>query len=159
VLVDSDYRNIARARVCGSEAVYGDVLSHDTLDELPFEELTWVLAAEPDHDYNDLVGIALSRTLGREHVLTVTPAEADGRAAHLSARAPWGENGTYGALVARHWSGRDFKTTTLTGSFDMKAFREKQPEATVLFTIQGGRLLPVGDSDEPAPGDMLLYQP
>ena len=70
-----------------------------------------------------------------------------------------GDHGTYGALLARHWSGRHFKTTSLTETFDIDAFREKQPEAVVLFTIREGRLRPVVDSDKPAPGDMLLYQP
>lgn len=158
VVVDSHFRAIARARVRGAEAVYGDVLSSDTLDDLPFEELTWVLAAGADHDYNDLVGIALSRTFGREHVFTVTPAEDEERAEHLSANAPWGELGTYASLSARHWSKRPFKTTLLTDAFSVEAFREKQPEAIVLFAIRDGQLRLVGDADQPGSGDMLLYQ-
>jgi NhaP-type Na+/H+ or K+/H+ antiporter len=159
VFVDRDYRRIARARLQGLEAVYGDVLSEETLDEVPHERLSGSLAATDDDHYNSLACVALAKTFGREHVLQVTGdeemLETD---PHLRGRMPWGAEGAFDRFAGRRWSGARFGVTALTGEFDWERFRAEHENAVPLFALGARSLTPVEVGGQVPAGARVLHQ-
>lgn len=155
LVVDAAHQGVTQARLRGLEAEWGDPLHEDVLDDLPLERIDLVLAATPDDKYNKLVALALAKTVGRDHVLQVTPVED--AAPHLMGRTPWGEAGTYAALSKRYWSGRHFKSTALTDAYDGAAFRAQNEGALVLFAVTDAGVKPVGAEAELPAGAQLVY--
>ena len=161
-LTDSNYRNTTRARMEGLEAVHGNILSEETLDELPLERMGWMLAATDDSHFNALACVSLAKVLARERVLQVTPESAratEHADPHLQGRTPWGEAGTFSALAARYWSGKRVKVTTLSEEFGWEAFQEQQPGALVLFVIGEKEIALPAEGDGPKEGSKLVYLP
>jgi len=157
VLVDFNYRNIRQARMQHLEAVRGDVLDIDTLDDLPTEEMSWVLAATDDDHYNSLTSLALTKVVGRENVLQLTPGEGNAAEAHMSGRMPWGEAATFAGLARRYWNGGRFKVTRLSEEFGWQEFRAQNPGALVMFAVHPERMEPVLEGGEAGgPGTKLI---
>ncbi|GJM22739.1 MAG: sodium/hydrogen antiporter [Planctomycetota bacterium] len=159
--VDADRRQTARARLDGLPSEWADVLVEDDLDELPLERMRWLLAASPDDHFNQLVCLALGKTLGSDLVLQLSP-RSEGRGERdsgLGGRTPWGELGTYDEISARYWKGARFKVTELTEQFNGDDFRAKNPEALVLFEVVNARLEPVRSDDDVEPGGKLIWLP
>jgi NhaP-type Na+/H+ or K+/H+ antiporter len=158
LLSDSDYRGVLRARMKGVEGFHGDVLSEDSLDDLPGERLSWSLSATPDDHYNALACLALRTVIGPDRTLQLTPGREGEGQAHLEGRALWGEEGSFDAISTRYWSGRRFRTTQLTEQFGEAAFREQNPDALVLFVVGPKGLAAVGDEALPTEA-RLVYMP
>ena len=158
VITDTDYRKAARARIQGIDAVFGDVLSEETLDELPVERLSWSLAATADDHYNSLVCVGLAPLFGRERTLQLTASQPEaGGEPHLRGRAPWGAHGRFAEIVGHFWRAGGFKATKLTPEYDAQAFQVEHPDARVLFQIIGGRLDPLEEEEKPKAGEVLVY--
>ena len=159
--VDEDDRSVRSARRLGIESWIGDVLDPELLDELPFERLSWLLAAAYDDRTNDLVCIGMRTTLGRERTLSVTSRDEETatRDMALQGRMPWGPAGTFPAIAARFWNGQRFAILEPEEEReDWDAFRAARPDALVLFAVTaGGGLSPVEDLDEAPLDARLVY--
>jgi hypothetical protein len=158
VVVDRDYRRVLRARMVGCEAIFGDVLSEETLDDVPSERLSLALAATDDDHYNALACVALAKTFGREQVLQVTGDEGEGIEGHLRGRMPWGEAGTYAAFAGRRWHGAAFRSTALTGEYTWDRFRAEHPDARPLFALGERSHTPLEPGDKAPAGSRVLHQ-
>jgi len=159
VLVDQDYRSVAKGRMRGMNVFYGDILSEDTIDELPIERMRLLLAATQDDHYNALVCVSLSKIFGRENLLQVSESKGgEGGESHLRGRMPWGEAGTFGALSSRYWSGAAFKTTEVSEEFTWRDFLGQNPGAIPLFLVRQDRLEPATVDVEPRAGARVVYQ-
>jgi voltage-gated potassium channel Kch len=135
VLVDSDTRNVLRARSRGFETFQGEALDDDILDELPIERLDLVLAATHDDHFNALTCLALAEVFGRERVLQLTP---EGEAEpHLRGRSPWGEEGTFEGLATRRWGGSAFGVEEVTEEHTWEGLLAQHPDALPLFSVRG----------------------
>lgn len=157
VFVDREFRRVSRARQAGFEAVYGDVLSEDTLDHVPTERLELALAATDDDHYNSLVCVALSPHFGREKTLSVTPVEGRDSEKHLKGRMPWGEQGTHSRFAGRHWNGAEFRSTRITEEYPYRRFREDHPRAQLLFSVREKSILALDEDDKVSPGARAVY--
>ncbi len=160
VIVDQDFRNVVRARMRGVEAVFGDVLSEDVVDELPVERLSWVLAATGDDSYNSLVCVSLSKLMGREHMLQLTESRGDGAGGskHLHGRRPWGDQGRFAAFAARYWSDRQFKSTALGDGYAWADFLAQDEPRIAVFAVDDDGLDPIDGKFEPAADARIVYQ-
>jgi hypothetical protein len=161
VVVEADFRGVNRARMSGLDVIYGDPLSEDTLDEIPWERLASALTATSEDHYNALVSLSLVKLLGRENVLQVPTAEPDEEddESPLKGRVPWGASTTFSSLSRRYWAGSRFKSTELTERYGYEQFRGDQPDALVLFAIEDRKLLPMGANAEPEAGMRIVYIP
>jgi NhaP-type Na+/H+ or K+/H+ antiporter len=159
LMVDSDRRAVLRARMMGIEAHHGDVISEETLDDLPLERIQSALSATPDDHYNSLACLALRPVLGSEQTLQLTPTRADEAAPHLEGRAPWGADGSFDKISSRFWRSRKFRSTQLTEQFGWGDFWEQNPEALVLFAVGPKGITAVDSTDEPAPDCRIVYAP
>jgi hypothetical protein len=157
VFVDREFRRVSRARQAGFEAVYGDVLSEDTLDHVPTERLELALAATDDDHYNSLVCVALSPHFGREKTLSVTPVEGRDSEMHLKGRLPWGEQGTHSRFAGRHWNGAEFRSTRITEEYPYKRFREDHPRAQLLFSVREKSIAALDEDHKVSPGTRAVY--
>lgn len=69
------------------------------------------------------------------------------------------ERATYENLTQRFDAGAQLKSTNLTETFDYERFKERYPDAVLLFVIEGdGRLSVFTEDDppEPGPGDKVI---
>lgn len=158
VLVDQDYRRISQARQHGMDAVYGDILSEETLDEVPIERVNWVLAATHDDHYNALACVALSKDFGREHMLQLTDPTIEDTELHLHGRMAWGLAGRYANITSRFWQGCGFKSSQLTKEFTWEAFQEANRGALPLFAVSKGKVTPIHDESSPKEGTRIIFQ-
>lgn len=161
VVVEADFRGVNRARMAGLDVIYGDPLSEDTLDEIPWERLASALTATSEDHYNALVSLSLVKLLGRENVLQVPTAELDEEDGEspLKGRVPWGSSTTFSSLSRRFWGGSRFKSTELTERYGYEQFRVDQPDALVLFAIEDRKLFPIVANAEPEAGMRIVYIP
>ena len=54
LLIDSNWGNIAKARISGLSTLYGDPLSIDTTRQIPLQRYQLLLALRPRHEFNQL---------------------------------------------------------------------------------------------------------
>ncbi len=161
VIVDENYRNTTQARMRGVEALHGDVLDEETLDELPLERLSWVLAATGDDHYNSLACVSLVKVMGRENVLQLRPRAGGEDESHLNGRMPWSEDASYGRLASRYWRGAHFKCSTLDeDEHDWEEFHALNEGAIALFKIGAKGIEPVEEEGkEPGGEQKVVYLP
>jgi hypothetical protein len=161
VVVEGDFRGVNRARMAGLDAVFGDPLSEDTQDELPWERLAMALTTTSEDHYNALVCLALVKQLGRENVLQIPCADSGEGAAEspLKGRAPWSASTTFSSLSRRYWAGGRFKSTELTERYGFEQFRADQPDALILFAMAGKKLFPLASGEGAEPGRRIVYMP
>lgn len=160
VVVDSNFRNTAQARMRGVEAMHGDVLDEETLDELPLERIQWVLAGTGDDHYNALASMALVKTVGRENVLQLPPHDGAEEESHLAGRRTWGAEASFGRLTSRYWKGAHFRCTRLDErEYDWEEFRATNEGAVVLFELTPRGLEPLEEGETPEPGARIVYLP
>ena len=66
---------------------------------------------------------------------------------------------SFDAISTRYWSGRRFRTTQLTAEFDGAAFRERNPDALLLFSVGSRGLAGAGDEGSLPADGRLVYMP
>ncbi len=164
-LVDTNYSNIAEARMAGLPVHYGSALTEGALDTIELEGIGRLLALTSNDEVNSLTALHFSEIFGGEHVYQLPPehlSEDDPReltSRRLRGRFVFHSEANYWNLTARFDAGADVKTTNLTDAFDFQKFMELYSDAIPLFTINGdGRLaiFTVKDPPQPGPGQRLI---
>lgn len=164
LLIDTEYGNVAAARLAGLPVFYGSVLSEDTLTDMDFGGIGSVLAATPNDEVNALAVQTLAPVVGRRNVYQVATKDGAERkrhalAPHLRGRILGNASLTYGVLADRITKGATFKATKLSKTFDLDSFhREHGENAVPLGTIDGGTLTVFATDDKKTPrsGQLLL---
>jgi len=163
-LVDTNYANIAEARMAGLPVYYGSALTEGALDHLELDGIGRLLALTANDEVNSLTALHFGRIFGDSRVYQLPP---DGHA--LDAQQALSRNlrghflfdptATYWNLTARFDAGADVKTTNLTEAFDYEKFRQQYRDAIPLFLIdEDGHLTVFTEKDppKPGPGDRLM---
>ena len=165
LVVDTNQRNIAAARMAGVATCWASVLSEYVREEVDMGGIGRLLAMTPNDHLNTLAAGEFADVFGRAEVYQLpTPAADLARhekvaAAHL-ARRLFGPEVTFTRLASRFGTGAVVKSTPLTEEFDYDAFRRLYGEsAIVLFVIEPSGKLVVSTADSPAapkPGQTLI---
>jgi NhaP-type Na+/H+ or K+/H+ antiporter len=163
-LIDTNYSNIAEARMAGLPVYYGSALSEDAFDRIDVEGIGKLLALTSNDEVNSLTAVNFSEVFGRDNVFQLPPdqlARSGERvlSQHLRGRFLFDPAATYWQLTARFDSGADVKTTNLTEAFDFQTFMSRYPNAIPLFLIgENGTLtiFTIKDPPEPKPGQRLV---
>jgi hypothetical protein len=156
-LVDTNYANVAEARMAGLPVYYGSALTEGTLDNIELEGIGNLLALTSNDEVNSLTALHFSEIFGRDRVYQLPPEQlADTKKQVLSqqlrGRFLFDPDASYWQLTARFDAGADVKTTNLTETFDFQTFRDRYRDAIPLFLIgEGGRLTIFTAEDPPKP--------
>lgn len=166
LLIDSNRRNIAEARMEGLPCHHGDALSEHLLDDLDLTDMNRLIALTPNDQVNALATLHFSDVFGRAGVYQLTPhtrkskPDGDAMPQHLRGRLLFQRDLTYDRCRELLEAGAVVKTTALTREFDYDAFREAHDtEAVPLFIVQeNGRIRVAADEESlvPVPGQKLI---
>lgn len=163
-LVDTNYANIAEARMAGLPVYYGSALTEVALDAIELQGIGRLLALTSNDEVNSLTALHFSEIFGRDSVYQLPPEQLARASKQLVSRALRGRflfdpQATYWNLTARFDAGADVKTTNLTDTFDFETFMRLYRNAIPLFLLgEAGKLtvFTVKDSPKPAPGGRLI---
>ena len=164
-LIDSNWQNVAQARMAGLTTYYGNAYSEHMTDEIDFNGIGRFLALTGNQDANALATLHFAEIFGRAGVYHLaTPADMAGddrkkTPLHLNGRLLFGQKYTYSYLTERIEAGHTIKATKLTDSFNFANYQRMHPEAVVMFLLRGRKKLFIFSPDEtlePVPGDLLF---
>ncbi len=164
LLVDTNQRNIAAARMAGLDTCWANICSEYAREELDLGGIGRLLAMTPNDGVNALAAAEFVELFGRAEVyqLPHKPAEIEhGRLApSRTARTLFGPQSSFSRLAQRLRDGAVVKKTSLSDAFDYQAFRGLYGDsAVVLFTIEPSGNLTVCTAENtvaPQPGQTLI---
>jgi len=163
-LVDTNYSNIAQARMEGLPVHYGSALTEGALDSIELEGIGRLLAVTSNDEVNALTALHFSEVFGTGSVYQL-PTEQVAKSSdkvvprYLRGQFLFAPTATYWTLTARFDAGADVKTTNLTETFDYQTFKQRYPDAIPLFLIgEKGKLtvFTTAGPVEPASGQRLV---
>jgi NhaP-type Na+/H+ or K+/H+ antiporter len=155
-LVDTNYANIAEARMAGLPVYYGSALTEGTLDNIELEGIGHLLALTSNDEVNSLTALHFSEVFGGDRVYQLPPEQLTTTkqvvSQHLRGQFLFEPGASYWQLTARFDAGADIKTTNLTDTFDYRTFRDRYRGAIPLFLIgESGRLIIFTAKNPPEP--------
>jgi NhaP-type Na+/H+ or K+/H+ antiporter len=164
LLTDTNHAHVRSARLAGLNAVYGNVLSDETVQALELSGIGHVLALTPNEEVNTLVCQRFVRVFDRAQVFRLHSAAAGKRertdTRDLPGRRLFSDQATFGFLASRLASGWVVKVTSISDEFTYEDYRTLYGAgAIVLFVISEDRKLTVVTSErepDPEPGDRVV---
>ncbi len=164
LLVDTNHRSVAAARMAGLRTCNASVLSEFVQEELELGGVGRLLAMTPNDEVNSLATLEFTHIFGRANVFQLAPEATKGDrrplAEHMRGRLLFSSEATYYEITRRFARGAQIKSTRLTGEFTFAHYRELYGAAAlVLFRIdETGKLFVCAADTEsaPKPGDTLV---
>ena len=164
MLVDTNQRNVAAARMAGLDTCWCNVCSEYAREELDLGGIGRLLAMTPNDSVNALAAAEFVELFGRAEVFQLpykpTEIEHERLEPQRTARMLFDPEAHYWRLAGRLRDGAVVKKTTLTDEFDYDAFRAHHgPSAMVLLVIEASGKLTVRTADappSPQPGQTLI---
>ena len=139
LLLDTQYENIAAARLEGLRAVRANILSEYAEEEIDLSGLGHLVAATPNNEVNSLAAQEFQHHFGKAKVWQITPQDVDAHHSRAVANHMRGRFCFFGGpklrdlglLVAK---GAVMKATQLTEKFTLDDFRKTHgDDALILF--------------------------
>lgn len=129
LLLDTNYDNIAEAKLLGIPAHRANILSEYVEDELELSGLGQLLATTPNDEVNSLACQHFVHVFGREYIWQVAPLDDGGHhstavASHMRGRIPFPSRPKFSRLERFAAEGAVIKKTTLTEQFTYESFKE-----------------------------------
>ncbi|MDX1647247.1 MAG: cation:proton antiporter [Longimicrobiales bacterium] len=165
LLVDTNARHIASARLDGLPVYHGSILSDQADEELDLPGIGKLFAMTANDEVNALSAGHFVHLFGRENLFQLPTARKprEGSAelgSELRARVLFEGALNYDEIQDRFRKGAEFKATLLTDEFDMEDWREGYgKDALPVLTVGPNGSVTVSTRDqplEPKPGDTLL---
>lgn len=150
LVADTNWPNIAAARVEGLETYYGSLLSDQSEDELRFSGIGKLLALTSNDEANALTALKYAKEFGAEQVFQLKPDRADSQRIALSEGSK-GRSIFYGGihyleLKRLFLRGGELKKTQLTRTFTFADFEEKYGDDYLpMFLIKDKKISVVSD--------------
>ncbi len=163
LLLDTNYDNIARAKLEGLPAHRANILSEYVEDELELTGLGQLVTTTPNDEVNSLAAHHFIHVFGRENVWQVAPTDDDAHhqtavAAHMRGRICFPSRPKFKRLEDFAARGGVVKKTTLTEQFTMEDFEKMYgQEHILLFRVTEDKGLQVAYDEmrQPTPGTTL----
>jgi hypothetical protein len=165
LLLDTNYRYVAKAQMEGLSAECANVLSEHVREEIDFGGIGRLLAVTPNDEVNSLAVREFTHIFGSENVYQLPPWETgsgprNAVAHHLRGRLLFAEELHHDKLENLIKHGKQIKVTKLSEEFTFDDFRVNYGgSAIVLFVVDEERELRiciVGDQPEMKPGQTLI---
>ncbi|KPK61447.1 MAG: hypothetical protein AMS21_09195 [Gemmatimonas sp. SG8_38_2] len=163
-LADTNYSNIADAKMEGLPTYYGSTLTEAALDTMDLDGIGRMLALTANDEVNSLTAVNFTEIFGKREVYQIPPDKFTAGSKqivskHLRGRFLFDGTASYWGLTARFDAGADLKTTSLTDEFDFQKFKERHPDAIPLFLVDANSKLTVFTvltPPEPVPGTRII---
>lgn len=165
LLVDSNYRNAAAARMAGLRVHHGSILAEHTAEELDLGDMGRLVALTSNDEVNALACLRFLNRFGRREIYQLPfGAPAEGRHEALPpeqrGRLLFGRTTTFANMNERFGMGPSAKITRLSAAFDYEAFQAAHAEQVLpVFLIRAsGQVTPftAEDTPRPQPGDTII---
>ena len=147
MLVDTNFSNVAAARMLGLEAHRANILSEFAEEVLDFNGIGHLIAGTPNDEVNSIAALRFRHHFGTAGCWQVAP--ADRNAHHRSAAAEEVRGRTcfqgspgHADLAKRVADGAKMKSVLITTKFRMEEFLDANPGAIVLFLLDAKGLRP-----------------
>ena len=157
LLVDTNFRNVAAARMAGLRAECSSVLAEHVREELDLAGIGRLLALTPNDEVNALACREFAYTFGRENVYQLPPMDVgsgkrESVAEHLRGRMLFGERWSHDRLQRAVMGGAQVKKTRLTREFSYEDFWQLYgTSAVVLFLLDEKKLIVNTATNPPKP--------
>lgn len=155
LLVDTNRRDIAAARLAGLPTFYTSILSDSVLDEIELGGMGRLLALTPNDEVNALAALHFIPVLGRGEVYQLPPEQegvddTDTIPSHLRGRFLFGSDITYTLLTTSFEAGAEIKKTRISEQFDYEAFQSMYGQRAIpLFVVEESGELVIFVADAP----------
>lgn len=166
LLIDSNRRNVSKARMSGLAAHYGSAVSEQVVEALDLSGIGRFLAMTPNDEANSLATLRFAEIFGRSEVYQLPVAartegqQSDVSPQHLRGRFLFEAETTFPYLAERFGQGAEIKATRLTERFDDQDFQSMyQGDAIPMFLLpaHGGlEVFTTEASPSPEAGDLLI---
>lgn len=159
MLLDTNYRNVADAKMAGLPAMRANILSEFAEEELELTGIGTLIAATPNDEVNSMAGEVLLHQFGRVNIWQLTPADADEHhktavSHHLRGRLCFSGSPGFEDLHRMARDGGIIKKTLITDVFTLEDFyAEHGGHAYILFLASEDKGL------RPAPADLKEVAP
>ena len=130
VVVDRNRHAISKAHMNKIPAVYGNILSEQVLEEIPFEGIGKLMAVTPNEEANSLALFHFDEVFDREETYQISRKKyVEGQSRdllpnHLKGRVLFGEEVDLQYLISMHEEGATIKATQLTKDFNYESFKK-----------------------------------
>ncbi len=163
-VTDTHWASIRSARMDGLPVFYGSPVSSYAERNLDLAGIGTLVAVSQQPGLNELSCVRFANDFGRDHVFTTNTRRDSGHEKHSVAGSMSGRLLAYGdqtveELVAVVSAGATVRLTELTEAFDLGAYRERHPDAILLFgvDVRGGLRFPAREETfAPAAGWTLV---
>ena len=165
LLVDSNWGNIHAARMLGLSTYYGNVLSEDTMEDIPLDGIGRLMALTRNDEVNALADIQFRELFGSADVYQLAPedtkqARRQTISNELSGRILFGPRVTHSYLNKLLDDGMEIKSTPITQKFTFDEFKATYGEDAIpLFAVGPQRSLEIFTVDirpQPLPGYTVI---
>lgn len=163
LMLDTNYRNVAAATIDGIPAKRANILSEYVEEELDFTGLGQLFACTHNDEVNSLAANEFTHIFGSAEIWQVAPLDDKGHhttsvASHMRSRILFPGRPNHRELAAMNADGMIVKKTTITDQFTFENFKERNPDALMLFMNSEGKgLRPAGDDSKKPTEDTTIY--
>jgi NhaP-type Na+/H+ or K+/H+ antiporter len=158
LLVDTNHRKIAAARMAGLPVCFASISSEFVHDDTDLGEIGRLMAVTPNDEVNTLACLAFAEQFGRAGVYQLAAPEStseryEPNTSHRRGRTLFRKGVTFDVFQELWEKGAQVKRTLLSADFTYEDFRKRHGEkALVLFTVdEQGRLKIRTADDETVP--------
>jgi NhaP-type Na+/H+ or K+/H+ antiporter len=163
LLLDTNYNNIARAKLEGLPAVRANILSEYVEDELELTGLGQLITTTPNDEVNSLAAHHFIHVFGSQNVWQVAPIDDEDHhqtavASHMRGRICFPSRPQFKMLERFVAEGAVIKKTTITEQFTLEDFKEMYGEEHILLfrvTEDKGLEVAYDKMRNPSPGTTL----
>jgi len=163
LLLDTNYDNIARAKLEGLPAHRANILSEYVEDELELTGLGQLVSSTPNDEINSLASHHFVHVFGSENVWQVAPMDDDSHhqtavAAHMRGRICFPSRPQFNRLERFASEGAIIKKTTITEKFTLEDFQKMYGEDHILLfrvTEEKGLQVAYDEMKTPRPGTTI----
>jgi len=166
LLIDTNFRNVAAAKMEGLQAECASIISDYVHEEVDLAGIGRLLAVTPSDEVNTLACMEFSRIFGREGVYQLAPwnpntPRRETASTHMRGRTLFGSQITHSELAYRLNNGAQIKKTSITEEFTYEQFRQMYGRSAIVMfrIISTGQKLVVCTAEEsppPEPGQTLI---
>lgn len=161
MLADTNWANVAAARVEGLPAYYGSLLSDQADDEIRLGGIGRLLALTSNDEANALTALKYAREFGTQSVFQLEPQRAGSERDRLGdeqrGRVVFRRGVTYNELESLVEKGAKIKKTDITERFDLADFERLYGDYLPMFVIQNKQVKVLTEGASlPEPGATLV---